>query len=477
MVVVQLALVIAAFRTGADVAALREEVDAPADGEVTTSAPSEPTATNAPDSGNQAGETGNDVDSSVESIPVGFTDEGYPYRGNPDAAVTLVEYSDYGCPFCGRYTAENAPTLMEQYVAPGDVRFVFRDFPLVALHPTAPAAHTAAWCAGEQGAEMYWQMHDAIFARQTDWTGLTDPAEFLAGLAAAAGVDMTAYGACVVAGGAEAAIAEGVAEARALGFNGTPSFVFVVLESGEEHALVGAQPVATFEAYLDALLSGAEPPSSAAAAPPGNAPEAAGLPVWADRATGLQPDPDRPGVNMAGDHYRGDLEAPTVVIEFSDFECPFCRDHALGSQPIIDEALVDSGEVLWVFKHLPLDIHPGALSAAVAAECAGDQGQFWEMHDLLFATISRWAAEGVDTDAELVVLAEEMGLDRSRFSSCFDGRDALERVLSDAGDASGVISSTPSFVLVQNGRGSLLEGALPPDQFIEALRARLDEGA
>jgi protein-disulfide isomerase len=180
---------------------------------------------------------------------------------------------------------------------------------------------------------------------------------------------------------------------------------------------------------------------------------------------------------MAGDHYRGNLDAPLVVIEFSDFECPFCREHALGSQPLIDEALVDTGEVLWVFKHLPLEIHPGALSAAVAAECAADQGLFWEMHDLLFASAARWAGEGVDTDAELILLADELGLSRAVFSACFDGRDALQRVLADITDATGIISSTPSFVVIQDGRGSLLQGALPPDQFIEALRTRLDEGA
>jgi protein-disulfide isomerase len=166
-----------------------------------------------------------------------------------------------------------------------------------------------------------------------------------------------------------------------------------------------------------------------------------------------------------------------VVIEFSDFECPFCREHALGAQPIIDEALVATGDVLWVFKHLPLEIHPGALSAAVAAECAGDQGQFWEMHDLLFSAVGRWAADEATTDAELVVLADEAGLDGAEFVACFEGRDALQRVLADTADASGIISSTPSFVVIYDGRGTLLEGSLPPDQFVASLRQLLGDGA
>ncbi len=472
IVAAQVALAIAVLRTGNDTAAVREDVDALAD---TFAAAISPETTISTAGG--AGESDGEAATSGGSVPVGFTEDGYPYRGNPDAAVTLVEYSDYGCPFCSRYTAENVPALLEQYVAPGDVRFVFRDFPLVALHPTAPAAHAAAWCAGEQSAELYWAMHDAIFARQSDWTGLDDPADFLAALAANAGVEVAGYEACVAGRTAQATISQGVAAAQALGFNGTPSFVFIVEESGEEHVLVGAQPVATFEGYLDALLSGTAPPATAAAPAPGEAPQTAGLPAWADRDAGLQPDPDRSGMNLAGDYYRGNIEAPLVVIEFSDFECPFCRDHALGSQPIIDEALVDTGEVLWVFKHLPLEIHPGALSAAVAAECAGNQGRFWEMHDLLFATVTRWAGPGVDTDAELVALAGELGLEAAAFSACFGGREAVQRVLADITDATGIISSTPSFVLIQDGQGSLLEGALPPEQFVAAVRARLEDGA
>ncbi|MEA3511559.1 MAG: thioredoxin domain-containing protein, partial [Actinomycetota bacterium] len=65
--------------------------------------------------------------SAPDGLEVGFTEEGYPYRGSPNAPVTLIEYSDYACPFCGRYTAENVPALLEQYGVTGDVRFVFRD--------------------------------------------------------------------------------------------------------------------------------------------------------------------------------------------------------------------------------------------------------------------------------------------------------------------------------------------------------------
>lgn len=468
IVAVQVALVVAVLRTGDIVAEVQEDVAGLTD-DLAVAAAASPEATTTTTAPTEPG-----VETAAREVPVGFTADGFPYRGNPDAAVTLVEYSDYGCPFCGRYSAESAPGLLAEYVTTGDVRFVFRDFPLVALHPTAPAAHAAAWCAGEQGADLYWVMHDEIFASQASWTGLADPSGYLSGLAEAAGADMEGYADCIAAGDADEPIASGVAEARSLGFSGTPSFVFVAEASGDEHVLVGAQPISTFRGYLDALLAGEEPPTGTP--PPEDPQEAAGLPAWADPASGLRPDPQRPGVNLAGDHYRGDPDAEMIVIEFSDFECPFCREHALGAQPIIDEALVATGDVLWVFKHLPLEIHPGALSAAVAAECAGDQGKFWEMHDLLFSAVGRWAADESATDAELVVLADEAGLDGAEFVACFEGRDALQRVLADTADASGIISSTPSFVVIHDGRGTLLEGALPPDQFIASLRELLGDG-
>ena len=88
---------------------------------------------------------------------------------------------------------------------------------------------------------------------------------------------------------------------------------------------------------------------------------------------------------MAGDEYRGNTDAKVTVIEFSDFQCPFCKQHVEETQPALDEEFVDSGKVMWVFKHFPLSIHPQAPAAGAAAECAADQGKFWEMHELLFS--------------------------------------------------------------------------------------------
>ena len=112
-----------------------------------------------------------------------------------------------------------APALLEQYAVTGQVRFVFREFPLVSLHPTAPAAHAVAVCAGEQSATLYWAVHDEIFARSSE---LSD--EALRAAASKAGLDQGKLDACLASPRADEAIADDMAKAREIGVEGTPTF-------------------------------------------------------------------------------------------------------------------------------------------------------------------------------------------------------------------------------------------------------------
>ena len=105
----------------------------------------------------------------AQSFTVGFTSEGHPFQGNPDAAVTIEEYSSYQCPFCGRYFSGAYPELKRQYVETGKVLYIFKDFPLSG-QPQSPKAAEAARCAGDiDGAQAYWDMHDRLFTGQRDW--------------------------------------------------------------------------------------------------------------------------------------------------------------------------------------------------------------------------------------------------------------------------------------------------------------------
>jgi protein-disulfide isomerase len=415
-------------------------------------------------SAGSAAQTSADGLTSHQGIPVGFTEEGHPFLGDPNAPVTLEEWSDYLCPFCGRHFHATLPELLDKYVRPGQMKLVFRDFPIAGLHPTAARGHEAALCAGDQGAAAYWNMHDALFARQAEWNRLPDPSMFLATVAGKIGIDMDAWQDCLAEGKKAAVVAESVKQAQALGYNGTPSFRFVSTNSERAHNLVGAQPIARFARLADPLIAGQEPPEEPKPEPPE-------LPSWA-KPEGLTPDPARPGYNTAGDAYRGDPEARLVVIEFNDFQCPACRRHALEYQPLIDEKLVDTGQVLWVNKHFPLRVHPYAALAAVAAECAGDQGKFWDMHHLLFDQTDEWANEEAET--KLLSLGQELSLDMPQFTACFNGRHGLERVLQDLYDAQGIVESTPTFVIIQDGRGALMRDPPSADQFIGVLTKRLE---
>jgi Na+/H+ antiporter NhaA len=142
------------------------------------------------------------------------------------------------------------------------------------------------------------------------------------------------------------------------------------------------------------------------------------------------------------DHVRGPIDAPVTVVEYGDFECPYCGQ----AEPVVRELLGEFGDVAYVWRHLPLsDVHPNAQLAAEAAEAAADQGAFWELHDLLLA---HQDALGAD---DLIGYAEQLGLDLDRFSSALQEHSGAARVAEDvdSADLSGV-SGTPTFFV--NGR-------------------------
>jgi protein-disulfide isomerase len=142
------------------------------------------------------------------------------------------------------------------------------------------------------------------------------------------------------------------------------------------------------------------------------------------------------------DHVRGALDAPVTVVEYGDFECPFCGQ----AEDVVRELLADFGDVRYVWRHLPLtDVHPHAQLAAEASEAAAAQGRFWDMHDLL---MERQDALKVKN---LLAYAEELGLDVDAFREALKARKGAPRVARDteSADLSGV-SGTPTFFV--NGR-------------------------
>ena len=177
---------------------------------------------------------------------------GAPARGSEDAVVTLIEFSDYECPFCIRHFKQTMPQIEANYVQAGKVRYVFRDFPVDALHPAAIRAHEAGRCADEQG--KFWALHDKLFSPAGSHTP-----EALEARATEAGLSMAGFRACIASGRTTSAIRRSVAEVMALGANGTPAF-FVGLRdraTGQvrvQQAISGAHPYEVFSRAIDAAL-------------------------------------------------------------------------------------------------------------------------------------------------------------------------------------------------------------------------------
>ncbi|MHB1318165.1 MAG: DsbA family protein [Anaerolineae bacterium] len=415
-----------------------------------------------------AGESGpTDTSGTYKGVPVGLTSDGYVYMGSLDAPVIMQEFTDYVCPYCARHVAQVEPSLIEQYIKVGQVQLVFRDNPIAGLHPTSSKGHEATFCAAEQSAEYFWAMHARLFAEQATWGALPDPAEYLSGLAKEAGVDMKDYQACLDSGRAKTSIDATIAEATAYGYSGTPMFRVSARDSEAAFTVRGAQALEAFSAIIDPLLAG-ETPAVVEPTPP---PEAQ-LPLWA-RPEGLAADPERPGYNLAGDAFKGDPSAALVVVEFSDYQCPVCRSHTLEVQPALDEQFVDTGKVMWVFKNLPLRIHPQASTAAAAAECAGAQDAFWPMHDRLYTDVEAWSVDA--PEPALQAIAADLGLDADTFASCLNSRWAMDEVVADLYDAQDVSNSTPLFVALYGGQGQLINGSMPVEKFSEALSTMLAE--
>ena len=159
---------------------------------------------------------------------------------------------------------------------------------------------------------------------------------------------------------------------------------------------------------------------------------------------------------------RGPADAPVTIIEFSDYQCPFCRR----AEPTVKQVLEQYGDkVRFVFRHFPLDrIHPQARGASEAAACAAEQGKFWEYHAELFADNAQLDRPGLDA------AAAKTGLDPAAFKACVDGRKTQALVENDLkeGEAAGV-SGTPAFFI----NGIPLRGALPPEEFKKVIEEEL----
>ncbi|MEE9194111.1 MAG: DsbA family protein [Thermodesulfobacteriota bacterium] len=163
-----------------------------------------------------------------------------------------------------------------------------------------------------------------------------------------------------------------------------------------------------------------------------------------------QPDtPKEVLVSFDDDYIKGDPKAPVTIVEFSDYQCPYCRKFHNEILPQIQEEYISKGKVRYIFRDFPLSFHKQAVPAAIAANCAGEQGKYWEMNNFLFAN------PGKLSTAKIIPEAESLGLDKAKFEACVNDDSKKAEVDADfkAGRNYGV-RGTPSLFIGKTGDGT-----------------------
>ena len=372
---------------------------------------------------------------------------GDPARGSATAPVTIVEFADFQCPFCRR-SAETLQALQREY-GPARLRVVWKNYPLPFHHDARGAAETAMALLERGGADGFWRYHDAIFASERGLGRVLFDESI-----GTAGFSVEDVARAVRTGGPARKVHDDELLGQALGVTGTPAF-FV------NGVLVhGAQPIEKFREVIDAQLQAARA-AAEAGTPPAQiyaqlttrnfAPPA---PPPADE----EPPPDLTiyRVPVGASPARGPAGAPVTIVEFADFQCPFC----VRAEASLKQVAARYGDkVRFVWKDMPLPFHKRAEPAAeLAAEAFAQKGAagFWTAHDLLLAQ------NGALEDADLAGVARAAGLDPVRAGLRVAEHRHLAAIEDDSDLAEDVgASGTPTFFV--NGRK--LVGAQPFEVF------------
>jgi protein-disulfide isomerase len=380
----------------------------------------------------------------VYKVPVGDA----PTRGGKQPKVTIVEFSDFQCPFCSRVTG-TLDTLVKDYG--NDVSISFRHNPLPFHNNALPAAE-AAEAARAQG--KFWEMHDKLFANQQNLDRPT-----LDKLAGEVGLNMAKYKEAMDKDAGKERIKRDQDDAAKFGARGTPNFFI----NGRN--LRGAQPVEAFKGVIDEEIKKAD--AKLAAGTPRGQLYASFIKEGLDKAAAPAPQ-QHPGEPDAATRFRADVKGAPVkgakdalvtIVQFSDFQCPFCSRVEPTIAKVMDEY---KGKVRVAWRDLPLPFHPNAMPAAIAARAAGEQGKFWEMHDKIFADQQHMDRPTYEK------YAQDLGLNMGKFKAALDAEKGKEAIKADS-DAGGKIGArgTPAFFI----NGKFLSGAQPFEMF----KAKIDD--
>lgn len=385
-------------------------------------------------------------DTSIWRVPV----DGAPSRGAPDALVTMVEFTEFECPFCALVESTLAELLRRHM---GQLRIVFRHLP---FHEHAePAAQLAIEARAQRGDKAFFQAAERLFAKQQHLDR-----ETLFAIARELGLDLRRVQAALDRHKHRAVIEADEALADALDVQATPQFFI------NGRRLVGAQPIDRFETVIAERLAEAERLVAERGIPRQR--------VYATLMDSGRPpnEPERVDIEAppSDSPSRGPANAPVVLQVFADFTCPYSQ----GLTPIL-EALQKQypSQLRIVWRHLPLGAHPLARTASVAALEAGVQrgpAAFWRMHELIYQGPGGTGPEELSQEV-LESYADVLGLDRARFDVALkDGRHEATIARDEAAAAKAKVRGTPTTLI----NGYVVEGLQPMARFRRLMELALE---
>ncbi len=376
-----------------------------------------------------------------------------PTSGPAEASVTVVDWSDYACGYCNR--AQEALDRLDR-LYPGQIRWIHRILPLDDDNTIAAEAALAAAAQGR-----FRPMHARLYAVR----GHVDRADVEL-IAQELGLDMIRFRADLDSGVWRKEIASDVSDAAQLGITGTPTF-FV-----NGRPVHGSQPLKVFADTVDQELvranaaRAAHPVDLYAALVADGKPAADAPPNANNEAGDLSPNQAyKVGLGLPG-HQLGPDEALVTIIEFSDFQCPFCAKEA----PVLAKIHQKYGEqVRIIYRHMAMSFHRYASVAAEAGVAAAEQGKFWAFHDQVFSHF------GHLTRADLESFAQASGVEMTSFKAALDNRRYRDAVVAEtaAAEALGVDGTPTMFINGQPVSGARDEENL--ERLVDAMLAHAKE--
>ena len=361
-----------------------------------------------------------------------------PSQGPVDAPVVLEVFVDFMCPYCQHFS-ETVRQLRQQY--PDQLRVQFRHFPLD-FHEGSHRMSEASICAQEQG--KFWEYHDRLLSGTV---GKKDDAA-LSAIAQELALDVPKFDACVQSGKYRARVDREIRAGQTAGVSGTPGYLI------NGRAEFGAYPPEKIKPAIDWYLNPSGPYPAVSPRPSQKPDAPSGPAVDPNKVYTFQDDWLNTGPSL------GPKNAPITIVEFFDFNCPFCKK---GAQTMEELVKRHPDQIRLVPKNFPLSIHPNAMKTSEAVLCADDQGKFWEYRKEVFG--DSW---GKNTPEDLKAIAAKVGLNTGDFNACLDGDKTKERLQKDMSVADGLgVQSTPTFFI----NGKLVSGALPIENFEKMLAA------